>query len=569
MKRFSEQFKKKSETIRLRASERSDLRERLTTYMEYHPLPAEMKAAEKATHLKQAEGIVSESFKTIHISAAYIRGFAGVCAVFMIVGVPMIAERSVPGDVLYPVKTQITEELRASLTLSPYAKVEWETQRLGRRVAEARLLANEGKLTPEAEASVAQAVQEHTDAANQGIAAMRETNEDDAAIAEITFATAMEVQSEVLEGHIKGGGNGVTSEAGNSISALADVVNGVRDTAAVAQADSTPSYEGLLGKIESQTTRAYELFSSIQGQASAEEILDIERRLEDVERKLVQAISLHDTDLVTAPEIVPEVSDEESVDEDQEATETIENADSEESLTEPEVGESAPEEISISLADDVVDSDETKEVDSGDLSTAADEAFDVSSEENQEVAVVDTELVVRTLLREVLRDVQKLMSFMTDIDVRQTVTIEELVPVTPTEEERTKTALALLEEVVAMQTQINNREVSQELSEKVVLGKQILLKQIQTATLHIQKEKLDEAQKLLSEAYATASDLQRMLMTSPLIEPDITETQEENLQDSTEDENTEAVADQTQTELGQEVTREILDVGTSSEETEI
>ena len=45
MKRFSEQFKKKSDTIRLRASERADLRDRLVSYMEYHPLPDAPKKA--------------------------------------------------------------------------------------------------------------------------------------------------------------------------------------------------------------------------------------------------------------------------------------------------------------------------------------------------------------------------------------------------------------------------------------------------------------------------------------------------------------------------------------------
>ena len=40
MKRFSEQLKKKSQTIRLSAAEKRDVRERLIAYMEYHPLPA-------------------------------------------------------------------------------------------------------------------------------------------------------------------------------------------------------------------------------------------------------------------------------------------------------------------------------------------------------------------------------------------------------------------------------------------------------------------------------------------------------------------------------------------------
>ena len=43
MKRFSEQLYKKSTSVKLQAAEKRELRERLVSYMEYHPLPAEMK----------------------------------------------------------------------------------------------------------------------------------------------------------------------------------------------------------------------------------------------------------------------------------------------------------------------------------------------------------------------------------------------------------------------------------------------------------------------------------------------------------------------------------------------
>jgi len=174
------------------------------------------------------------------------------------------------------------------------------------------LLATEGKLTPETEATVALAVKAHTDAANQEIAVMRETDEDGAAMAEIAFASAMEVQSEVLEGHIeKDPDTSDSVEQGHSVVILAGIINGVRDDATVAQAGAAPSYAALLAKVETETTRAYELFNSVKKHAGSEEIADIERRIEDVERKLVESIVLKNGEtLAEEGVVVTEVFDE-------------------------------------------------------------------------------------------------------------------------------------------------------------------------------------------------------------------------------------------------------------------
>lgn len=523
MKRFSQQFKKKSETIRLRASERSDLRDRLTSYMEYHPLPAERKAVQKIS----TEGIVSESFKTISISMTYIRGIAGVFAVFMIVGVPVVAERAVPGDMLYAVKTNITEEVRASLTLSPYAKVEWETTRLERRVAEARLLATEGKLTPEAEAEVAQAVKEHTDAAQEGIASIRETDEDEAAMAEITFASAMEVQSDVLAGNIAKTPDSVDSvEKGHSIVALAGIVNGVRDHATVAQADSKPSYEKLLANVESQTTRVYELFESVKQQAGAEEILDIERRLADIGRKVDMAMALH----ANEPEAIVEV----------------------ESVVEEFVGEevSTEEEVLVDAVEEVVTEDISEDVE---VPTAED-APEASEEETVEEVLVEEVVLTNeernayiiALLREALTGVQKLIIFMTDIDVRENVTIEELLPVTFTEQERTKTILSQLDAVLLIQSKLETAVITDVLREKVVFGSTLLAAELETLTQMLEEGNLDQAEKNIAEAAVIAQDLLKLVDTLPRINLEEEVVEQEIMEDgevSEEAENSEEVGE--------------------------
>lgn len=509
MKRFSEQFKKKSDNIRLRASERSDLHDRLASYMEYHPLPAEMKTAStKAPTRKQMEEIISEPFKAISINMTYVRSFAGVFAVFMVVGVPVVAERAVPGDMLYAVKTEITEELRSSIKLSPYAKVEWETKRLERRVSEARLLASEGKLTAETQAVVAEAVKAHTLAVNEEIATIRETDEDDAAIAEISFASALSVQSDVLEGHIanEDGVVNVNNE-GHSIVALADVVKIAKGEADTAQADAAPSYSALLARVETETTRAYELFTSVQARADAEEIVDMERRLEDVERKLAGAISLQGSDYVHEELIAPEESevipDTPVGATDEEATSVVEEV-----VSEGEVGTSTEElkETEDSVADE-----------SGGVESVVEESSEPSDEGEVEMITQEqraTEAI--SLLRLALTDVQKLIIFMTDINVRESVTIEELVPVTITQEERAKSILDQLDTVLLMQVDIEAHIVSEELLEKVTIGKGILSTKLEAVSSALKVGNLESAELAVEVAHDIAKDLQKLVSELPL-----------------------------------------------------
>ena len=344
MKKFSEQFKKKADGIRLRAEEKHELRERLLAYMEYHPLP---ESANIFAHTKRAAQAASWQ-----LNGWMIGRIAGASLVFCFIFVPMLAEKALPGEILYPVKVRFNEEVRGALVSSPYEKIEWETERLERRLAEANLLADAGMLTPDAEADVARAVKQHSEAAEQSIADIRKSDSDDAALAEIKLSSALEVQSEVLDQREESG-------SARSMSTLATAVNEAK-LRVNHDNDEKISSQKLQARLEAETTRAYEYFNSLNGVISTEEKDDIDRRLSDVKTKVNAASVLSETEQATS-----------------------------------------------------------------------------------------TKLFV-----EALGSTQKIISFMTNLDVRNNVKIEDLVPVTPTDDERRQTLESRLLEAEAAINQV-------------------------------------------------------------------------------------------------------------------
>ena len=480
MKQFSAQFKKQSESIRMRASEKRALHERVVSYMEYHPLPKEMRTG---TQKRTAPEIYSEHFFTIPFNKGYARNFGGIFAMLCILAVPVFAERSLPGDVLYPVKVDFTEELRATLSFSPYAKVAWETERLERRISEARLLANEGKLTQEAQTQFAAAIKTHADAAQREIATLRESDTDEAAIAEIAFASALAVQSEVLEEHILNETQD-TAESGNTILAVAEMVAQARNSAETAQSDTPASYEGLLAAVELESTRVYELFASVKSGASEEEVKDVERRLADIERKMVNAIALKEgtplQDEADVAQVVALMSQEALV----ESTEI--------SLLSTTTPEEIPEtEVPIPNAIHV-------------------------SETIPEIDPAITQIEATELLRLTLTDIQKLINYLTNIDVRENVSIEALVPVTLTAQERALKIKSLFDETQKLLTEVEARQISSRLKGKVNRGQDDVAAKLESVTTLMEKGSLDEARSRVEDAHLGALDLLQLVANEPL-----------------------------------------------------
>lgn len=314
MKRFSEQFNKQANQVKLTTAERRDLRERVNAYMEYHPLPhtGQAQAARYKgtgpTSVSQEQGWI---LPLSLLRSRSITSLLGSMAVLLVVIVPVLAEHSMPGDILYSVKVGFNEEVRSSITRSPYQTVEWETERINRRLAEIQVLAREGRLTDEHEARVAEAVRSHSQSARASIEEIRAEDEDEAVMAEIALAALFDVHMAVLSARDSDDDTAVaisrafatsTDETDSDVEAvqerrsqLLEAIADSRGDIAATHVGERPSYAGLLRRIEIETARAYELLATVADIAEDDALTSIARRLDDVERKVQSAQSVYET----------------------------------------------------------------------------------------------------------------------------------------------------------------------------------------------------------------------------------------------------------------------------------
>lgn len=476
MKQFGRQLHNESKSVKLRAVERAELKDRLQMYMEYHPLPQTQQTVSKQ------EKITSEPFWAVPFNTIYTRVAVGVCSVLVLVGVPVAAEQAVPGDMLYPVKIQVNEEVRSSLAFSTHEKIAWETERLERRIEEVRTLASQGRLTEDIDSAVAQAVHEHSQAAQQEIAALRSISEEEAALAELTFASSLAMQSEMFE-------RTVTNDTSRSHTSkvLAAVQNEEKEANERSESGEQPSYESLMARLEQETTMASELFASIRGAASADEVEKIERRLSDVRDKMQKAQQLQQAPTETTGSAVASVAAESAS---TSATSSVTKSTTTGSTTGPAT--TARSETAAS---------------SGQQSMTADADVDVVPDTNDGTASA-------TVLRGALRDVQKLISFMSDITIRETVSLEDWIPVTLSTEERIDNLQALLRNIKRIQALIEKQDSDTETPEKVQLHKQQVLENILQIESLLQSDDIAAAETLVKETHALAIDLETLLQAT-------------------------------------------------------
>ncbi len=283
---------KEANKISMTAYERDSLRNQLLSYMEYHPL--RMPVPQKHT---RSFGRYTKFVTAVYTLRTFrFRPVAGMFLLLLLITVPVFAERALPGDTLYPIKVRFNEGIRSQLAFSPYEKMQWETQRVERRVAEARLLVKEGKLTEEKANTLEEAIHSHTTAFQSQLAALRKSDATGAAVAEVTLESALDVQSAVLKNEIAHEASSTNPNKGN-VSGIAAIVSEARAGVASSTdvtASAPASYEPLAARVEEDTTRIHALSESLMSELTDAQKAEIQGRTTQVDADIKSAKAAHD-----------------------------------------------------------------------------------------------------------------------------------------------------------------------------------------------------------------------------------------------------------------------------------
>jgi hypothetical protein len=104
-------------------------------------------------------------------------------------GTTYAAQTSLPGDILYPLKINVVENIKVALAVGPKAKAQVHTELAAQRLDEAQELASEGRLDATTTAEIQSNFNEHA------LAAQAATDEDIAISATATSSAATDVSS--------------------------------------------------------------------------------------------------------------------------------------------------------------------------------------------------------------------------------------------------------------------------------------------------------------------------------------------------------------------------------------
>lgn len=287
---FSTEVKK----ITLTVSERENLRGRLLSYISYYPLPIK-RLVGRPTFVQIGGHALNTLFHARKIMSA--------CALMVVlVFIPFVAEQSLPGDTLYPVKVRFNEEIQSQLLSSPYEKIQWETERVGRRVAEAQILLAEGKLTKENADTLNETARLHTDALKTQLAEFRADDATGATVAEVALESALDVQSAVLDAEIAHEASSTSPNEGG-VSDLAAIVREARDGVVAsgigAVGSTTEIYAQLTERISTNKTRIETLSQSFSGELTDEQQTSLQGYLTNIDTTIATAQTASTTDIDT------------------------------------------------------------------------------------------------------------------------------------------------------------------------------------------------------------------------------------------------------------------------------
>lgn len=175
MRNLLKQLKKGSREIRLTGDEKSAMRQALVQFARENPImhTAEAKHSRAVvspySFMRKARGLKI-------LSATVIGG--------ILIGgtVSFAAEGALPGNVLYPVKTEINERVRSMASVTPQAKAGWDVVLVERRLSEMKEVGLMETVSLETKEVARANVKKYTERAQKRIVELDDSDDDEGAL---------------------------------------------------------------------------------------------------------------------------------------------------------------------------------------------------------------------------------------------------------------------------------------------------------------------------------------------------------------------------------------------------
>lgn len=167
---LEQQFKQLTQDTVLSTDERTEMRDRLVQYMELRP----DRAAQKSSVAVSPANTFDTFLRFVgahHLPSALI-----VALLVSSAGVSAVAASALPGDLLYPIKVGVNEEVKSAFVFTPESEAAWNKERLSRRLEEAATLAVAGKLDGSRKEEVSRLLKEQTERTNESVREVEETD---------------------------------------------------------------------------------------------------------------------------------------------------------------------------------------------------------------------------------------------------------------------------------------------------------------------------------------------------------------------------------------------------------
>lgn len=222
--------------LNLPSADKERVRERLVAFMASMPVVPMVSDGADLAHIQERSNLsFAELFTWKKLMPALI---ILTLAIFAGGGASFAAEQSLPGDLLYPIKIEINEKVKAAFAANPKAKTELEISFVNSRLDEAEKLASRGALKADVAARLGASARVHAEKAGAEVKKIESSGDSRAALElSSNLETPLKVHARILEKMSEKAAVSGDAKA-ESVIGLAASVKETGNTASRARADA-------------------------------------------------------------------------------------------------------------------------------------------------------------------------------------------------------------------------------------------------------------------------------------------------------------------------------------------